>query len=886
MKHLIITGLIALLSAAASLHATTATELKFPAGTATVSGTNQGVAIGETYIVVGIASASYALKPGGPVISNAGEIQVFSASTGAFIRRIRPAAPMAGDQYGKTLCVQGSRAFVVATSTSLNAVDLTTGKTLWRYSTRENSFSTPYPINQAFMKSVAVDGDTVLIGLPEAWTLNDPVQHLYLQMGIVDRISASTGLSTGGFTATDAQQLGAFGTAVAISGRMTAIGEPMHDYGADSNCGEVILRWSDTHGLRLAAPSPTASDRFGTSVAFAGDRLLVGCPGRDEPGRGNVGKVFLYDTTTGAYIKEVSAPASLGAGAEFGTSLSASGSLATIYSGGACWLYDVAADQLTQMLPLSGAPVSSGYGLSASIHGSRAVVADAYVSGSSASYGRVHRFTSIGRAWPAGSLIATTKKAAPGTPTGTNFYTFGDTSVSPQGKVMFTGTVSGGGTTTASNSALWSNLSGPLELITRENDNFGVRKLSVPTKPLFNPEGKGLFLDRFTGGALEQNLFFDDGIVAFRTMGENSAISVNGTQETIGKIHEVVNCTQAAGQGVLAYSAKVGLSGITTLNDSRIGLRTNSMLADEAREGQPSPVAGFNYGQITPRVASNASRVTFVAALTGAPATSNSALIIKGLGLNNAAVVARKGDVAPGAGTAKFSTFISETLNATDVIFRATLTGGASGVTSGIWRHFPTQFPVGTALVPVAIRMQQAAGLATGVKFTTFFNTYIADGGAIMFRAQVAGPGINTSNDVGLWLYSQGALHLILREGDALPGTGGLRVGTIQRFDLGGSSHYAALVTLAGASTASNQAILTGSFTSLTQATWAPVLAVRKGTNIDRPLSMPITSLGMAANHLDVTGAGSKGTAEQVCASGVVFSAQFADAKDLVMGKP
>ncbi len=880
MKHILVTSLAILLSAATSLHASTGiiSELKFPAGTAALSNSTYAIGISQSYIVVGVPNASYAATTGGAILSGAGEVQVFSATTMAFVRRIRPAAPVSGGNFGKNLCVQGSRAFVTHSMFSVLALDLTTGKTLWSHTPTSPP---PLPdLKTAVVESLAIDGDALLIGMPESWVLNNPALGFYMFSGLVQQISASTGVVTANFNPSYPQEYGGFGSAVAVAGAVTVIGEDTYDYNGMEKSGKVTVNLNGTPTVQFVAPTTVANDSYGAAVAIAGNYILIGCPQRDQVGKTDAGAVYMYDKNTFVLVKEITAPA----GTNFGQSLSASDSLVVIGAYGSTWLYDLTSGSLTSMV--TSVPVAAGYGRAVGIFGTTVMALDYSAAGGTAQAGRVSRFTSVAGSWPTGGVIATTKKAAPGTPTGTNFHTLADISVLPVGKVMHTGTVSGGGTTTATNSGLWSNLSGPHELISRENQTFGSRKLSVPTKPLFTPDGKGVFLVRFTGGALEQNLFFDDGTVAFRTMGENSAMSVNGTQETIGKINEVVSCPMSSGLAMLAYSAKVGTAGVSTINDSRIGRLTNTMMVDEAREGQLSPVTGFNYGQMTARVASNGNRVAFVAALTGAPTTSNSALIVKTLGMSDAAAVARKGDPAPGAGTAKFSTFTSESISATDLIFRATLTGGASGVTSGIWRRFSSQVPVGTYLEAVAIRMQQAPGLATGVKFTNFLNTYIADGGAILIRAQVAGPGINTSNDVGVWLYSGNALHLIFRESDVIAGTHGLRIGTLQRFDMGGSSHYAALVTLVGASTTNNQAILTGNFTSTAAATWAPTLTVRKGSFIDRPLPMAIKSLSIAANHLDDTGSGTKGIAKQVCASGVIFSAQFADAKDLVLGKP
>jgi len=306
-------------------------------------------------------------------------------------------------------------------------------------------------------------------------------------------------------------------------------------------------------------------------------------------------------------------------------------------------------------------------------------------------------------------------------------------------------------------------------------------------------------------------------------------------------------------------------------------------MLDEAREGVKAASLDFSYGQIAPRVATNGGRIAFVTAVAGAPAASNTALITKSIGIDNEKVVARKGDVAPGAGSAKFSAFVSESLNATDVVFRATLTGGAPGVTSGVW-----QSTIGGMVIhhPIALRGQQAAGLTTGIKFTRFMETFIADGGVILIRAQVAGPGVSTANDVGIWVWSQKKLHLLLREGDLVPGGSGARIGTIQRVDLSGSSHYVVLASLKGVPVGRNQALLTGGFFHTLPAYWTPALVLQKGSLINRPSPTLLKGIGIARNHIDPSGAGTKGQAKQVGSAGILFTATYSAGTDLILTHP
>jgi ketosteroid isomerase-like protein len=87
-----------------------------------------------------------------------------------------------------------------------------------------------------------------------------------------------------------------FGTAVAAGPDLIAVGAPGDDR-EGSEAGAVHLfapagsGWSEQ--LVLVGPEAGTGDRFGSSVALAGDLLAVGAPGRDEDGSW-AGAVYVY----------------------------------------------------------------------------------------------------------------------------------------------------------------------------------------------------------------------------------------------------------------------------------------------------------------------------------------------------------------------------------------------------------------------------------------------------------------------------------------------------------------------------------------------------------------------------------------------------------------
>jgi hypothetical protein len=142
-----------------------------------------------------------------------------------------------------------------------------------------------------FGRSVALSGDTALVGAPGCCAFNDLGEF----RGVADVFvrSGSTWTSQAELTASDgvgglAGDL--FGSSVALLGGTAVVGAP----GKNDTTGEAysFLRsgtsWSEA--ARLLAPDGARNDRFGGSVGIAPGTALVGAPQHD----GFRGKVDLF----------------------------------------------------------------------------------------------------------------------------------------------------------------------------------------------------------------------------------------------------------------------------------------------------------------------------------------------------------------------------------------------------------------------------------------------------------------------------------------------------------------------------------------------------------------------------------------------------------------
>ncbi|MGH9936027.1 MAG: hypothetical protein ACREAM_07265, partial [Blastocatellia bacterium] len=127
--------------------------------------------------------------------------------------------------------------------------------------------------NDKFGHSVAISGDTIIIGAPKVAYKGSPN---YGSVYIFIRSGGSWALQKQFFgDGTDAH----FGWSVAISGNRAAAGSP---YEGGEDRGSVILfNRSGATWLHqsLTANDGAAYDYFGWSVALSGDRLVVGAPG-------------------------------------------------------------------------------------------------------------------------------------------------------------------------------------------------------------------------------------------------------------------------------------------------------------------------------------------------------------------------------------------------------------------------------------------------------------------------------------------------------------------------------------------------------------------------------------------------------------------------------
>lgn len=265
--------------------------------------------------------------------------------------------------------------------------------------------------------------------------------------------------------------------------------------------------------------------------------------------------------------------------------------------------------------------------------------------------------------------------------------------------------------------------------------------------------------------------------------------------------------------GETAFVAWLNGPGIAPTNDSGIWSEgKGNGLGLVAREGNLAPGTSANFGpfSVSNRLALNsAGQSAFLATLTGPEVnpTNDTGIWSDGRG-NGLELIAREGYLAPGTG-ANFDRLLADSGIALNekgqTAFSFTLTGPGVDSTndSGIWSEGN-----GSGLELVAREGNLAPG--TSAHFDRFVIAglpQLNDLGRMAFLADLTGPGIDSSNNRGIWSNVGGnGLQLVVRKGHATPGAGNIVFGNVGSPRINNNGQTVFVATLLGPDTdSSNQ---------------------------------------------------------------------------------
>jgi len=232
--------------------------------------------------------------------------------------------------------------------------------------------------------SVAVSGNVAVIGALEDDDLGSNAGAAY-----VFRFNGVSWMQKQKLTASDGFAGDEFGTFVAIDGDLAAIGANQDDDGGAESGSAYVFRfdgvsWSQEQ--KLVAAGDQAGDSFGTSVAVAGERVVVGAPLEDQAGSASgAAYVFAFDGTSwGQEVKFL--PSGLTSNDRFGYSVGIDGTGALVGAfndspsgptSGSAFVFRRVGTSWSeeQKLIASDGAVADAFGWSVSIEGDVVVVA-------------------------------------------------------------------------------------------------------------------------------------------------------------------------------------------------------------------------------------------------------------------------------------------------------------------------------------------------------------------------------------------------------------------------------------------------------------------------------------------------------------------------------
>lgn len=378
--------------------------------------------------------------------------------------------------------------------------------------------------------------------------------------------------------------------------------------------------------------------------------------------------------------------------------------------------------------------------------------------------------TVLGGIWSEGggtmSLVAYEQWAAPGTPAGAEYYTFGNPNLNDAGHVSFSANLTGPGVTAATQLTLYGQDVTGVHLVARAGMQApgapaGVVLTGPFTADNFNNRGHLTFASTLTGGTVPSGFFTQNlgdlravalagqqapGMPAGFRFASGHATSVMNSPGTIAFFHRATNGTPQTRDGMWV---------------DRAG--TLSLIGGQ---GLPAPGTGpgVTFSQFDGQMGINdAGTIVFSSWVTGTGVDSNNSRAIwidRGQGTE---LLFRTGMNAPGTGSVFSSLETPRVGSGGNITFAASLAGfGLEGVS--LWESSAS----GQARI-VARQGIAAPGTPSGV----YYNLINGGGvigmngrGQIVFHANLAGAGVDSTNNDGIWVIdSDGLVRLVVREG-------------------------------------------------------------------------------------------------------------------------
>ena len=234
-------------------------------------------------------------------LANAGSVYIFVRTGRIWTLEAKLTAPDPRTEahFGHSLALDGDTLAVGTWATDTVYVFERTGA--W-WSEPQMVRALPQQVGN-FGHSLALDGDRMVVGAEWRWS---PTAQLTAGgASVFERIDQEW-VHEQDFAASDPGSNDRFGSSVAIAGDMIVIGAPEDEDEAIENSGSAYVftrvdgEWAELQKLVPFAASPW--QRFGWSVSVAGPNLLVGSPWGGAGGADVAGCVYLFRPSAGSWL--------------------------------------------------------------------------------------------------------------------------------------------------------------------------------------------------------------------------------------------------------------------------------------------------------------------------------------------------------------------------------------------------------------------------------------------------------------------------------------------------------------------------------------------------------------------------------------------------------
>lgn len=265
---------------------------------------------------------------------DSGSAYLFQWNGSAWVQQAKllPADGAANDRFGIRVALDGDRALVGASLdddsgfNSGSAYLFQWDGSAWIEQAKLQASDSAAFFN--FGRSVALDGDAALIGARNVDGNLTVSGSAYLF-----HWDGSAWVEEAKLLASDAAGIDDFGSSVALDGDTALVGAPTQN-GNDTNSGAAYLfRWDGSNWTEIAkllASDGASFDDFGMTVALDDDTALIGAPANDDNGS-NSGSAYLFRWDGGAWAEQAKLLPSDGASGDlFGGSVALNGDTALV----------------------------------------------------------------------------------------------------------------------------------------------------------------------------------------------------------------------------------------------------------------------------------------------------------------------------------------------------------------------------------------------------------------------------------------------------------------------------------------------------------------------------------------------------------------------------